>query len=250
MQAIQGILRLRFAGSCGSGACTLVNGKDGTGGCKDPLHDYEIEQQAPTVEPQKDSDLCIYCGRLEINHSAGMFCIRPALTKFTKFGECEGVADIGANKAVRVPEVSPDTDALTLQHASLRNEHSPIQPEAGSTRPEMPPSLPRIETGNVQFNNDWPGVFFRGDTAINIARQLRLATSNGKKVGFERLASLIDALEDCHVKLDHAIQHVKRAASVQQEPSLECWNCHAEIPAEDRELIACHDCHYKWRNAV
>lgn len=40
------------------------------------------------------------------------------------------------------------------------------------------------------------------------------------------------------------------AASVQQEPSLECWNCHAEIPAEDRELIACHDCHYKWRNAA
>lgn len=87
-----------------------------------------------------------------------------------------------------------------------------------STRPEMQPSLPRIETGNVQFDNDWPGVFFRGDTAINIARQLRLDTSDGKKVGFERLASLIDALEDCHVELDHAIQHVKRAASVQQEP--------------------------------
>ena len=72
--------------------------------------------------------------------------------------------------------------------------------------------LPRIETGNVQFDNDWPGVFFRGDTAINIARQLRDDTKDGKKVGFERLGSLIDFLEDCHVELDHVIQRVKRMA--------------------------------------
>lgn len=77
---------------------------------------------------------------------------------------------------------------------------------------EMPPELPRIETGNVQFDNDWPGVFFRVDTALNVARQLRLDTENGKTVGFQRLRSLIEALEDCHAELDHAIQHVNRSS--------------------------------------
>jgi hypothetical protein len=29
-----------------------------------------------------------------------------------------------------------------------------------------PPNLPRVETGAVQFGDDWPGLFLRGDNAI------------------------------------------------------------------------------------
>ncbi len=34
-------------------------------------------------------------------------------------------------------------------------------------------SLPRVETGPVQFGKDWPGVFIRGDNAFMFASALR-----------------------------------------------------------------------------
>lgn len=197
-------------------------------------------------------DATIYCTGTTRKHTPFHEPAEPVAIPLRKVGEGIYTADTGLIRPASLSlPITVDPNWCEVHQVIMSSCEADRRKGCRmGTRPEMPPSLPRIETGNVQFNNDWPGVFFRGDTAINIARQLRLATSNGKKVGFERLASLIDALEDCHVKLDHAIQHVKRAASVQQEPSLECWNCHAEIPAEDRELIACHDCHYKWRNAV
>lgn len=30
----------------------------------------------------------------------------------------------------------------------------------------LPPQEPRVETGVVQFGEDWPGVFIRGDNAF------------------------------------------------------------------------------------
>ena len=34
---------------------------------------------------------------------------------------------------------------------------------------EFPAAEPRVETGPVQFGNDWPGVFIRGDCAFGYA---------------------------------------------------------------------------------
>ncbi len=39
----------------------------------------------------------------------------------------------------------------------------------------MPEGFTRIETGAVQFGDDWPGVFIRGDHAGYYAMQLRNA---------------------------------------------------------------------------
>lgn len=39
----------------------------------------------------------------------------------------------------------------------------------------LPPAEPRVETGAVQFGDDWPGVFFRGDSAGYFAMQLAQA---------------------------------------------------------------------------
>ena len=33
---------------------------------------------------------------------------------------------------------------------------------------QVPLELPRVETGAVQFGNDWPGLFIRGDDAHHL----------------------------------------------------------------------------------
>lgn len=35
--------------------------------------------------------------------------------------------------------------------------------------------MARVESGVIKFGDDWPGVFFRGDTAIGYAMQLQRA---------------------------------------------------------------------------
>jgi hypothetical protein len=38
--------------------------------------------------------------------------------------------------------------------------------------------LLRVDTGVVQFGDDWPGMFFRGDEAIGKASELRLLAAH------------------------------------------------------------------------
>jgi uncharacterized protein (TIGR02996 family) len=38
----------------------------------------------------------------------------------------------------------------------------------------VPAALPRVETGAVQFGNDWPGLFLRGDNALSLGVCIRL----------------------------------------------------------------------------
>ena len=38
---------------------------------------------------------------------------------------------------------------------------------------ELPHEGDRVETGTVQFGDDWPGVFIRGDNAIPLGHMLR-----------------------------------------------------------------------------
>lgn len=66
------------------------------------------------------------------------------------------------------------------------------------------PSGKRVETGVIQFGDDWPGVFFRGDEARATARMLKALMQH---VGHpEYLANgsllhqLVDQLESCRVK--------------------------------------------------
>jgi hypothetical protein len=41
------------------------------------------------------------------------------------------------------------------------------------TRASAPDGLRRVETGAVQFGEDWPGLFIRGDEAIAIVFSIR-----------------------------------------------------------------------------
>jgi hypothetical protein len=42
-----------------------------------------------------------------------------------------------------------------------------------TTKIPLSPDAPRIETGAVQFGDDWPGLFIRGDEAIILAANIR-----------------------------------------------------------------------------
>ena len=37
---------------------------------------------------------------------------------------------------------------------------------------KLPPQSERVETGIIQFGEDWPGVFIRGDNAMYLKQQL------------------------------------------------------------------------------
>lgn len=66
---------------------------------------------------------------------------------------------------------------------------------------------PRVETGPLQIDDDWPGVFIRGDQSLNFANTLRkilqvLPTDrdNFKTIVFRSATeNLIELLESCHV---------------------------------------------------
>lgn len=67
----------------------------------------------------------------------------------------------------------------------------------------VPPLDKRIETGPLQFGDDWPGVFFRGDDALFMAGYLALALQHvPDQAGFpvkQLLMNLRDTLQSCSV---------------------------------------------------
>lgn len=42
---------------------------------------------------------------------------------------------------------------------------------------KLPPVEPRVETGAIQFGEDWTGLFIRGDNAFALAEDLELILS-------------------------------------------------------------------------
>lgn len=60
----------------------------------------------------------------------------------------------------------------------------------------------RVETGPVQFNDDWPGVFIRGDNAACYAMMLEMyLLGDGAKdpVATATMNSLLRLLQECRV---------------------------------------------------
>lgn len=53
----------------------------------------------------------------------------------------------------------------------------------------------RVETGPVQFGNDWPGVFIRGDNAMYYAMMLRIAIACIGDTGAGGVKSNLESLE-------------------------------------------------------
>jgi hypothetical protein len=60
----------------------------------------------------------------------------------------------------------------------------------------------RVETGAIQFGNDWPGVFIRGDNAAAYAMDLRRMLEHiPDECIFTRasIGGLINTLESCRL---------------------------------------------------
>lgn len=66
---------------------------------------------------------------------------------------------------------------------------------------ERDASLPRVETGPVQFGDDWPGVFFRGDNAFEFALLLGLELNGqGDAITKAQLRGFLSDLRSCILK--------------------------------------------------
>ena len=61
---------------------------------------------------------------------------------------------------------------MTQQPLTRTEEERQAVIWAGNTQ-MCPETDPRIESGPVQFGDDWPGTFFRGDDSAGIAGLLR-----------------------------------------------------------------------------
>lgn len=55
----------------------------------------------------------------------------------------------------------------------------------------------RLDTGALKPENDWPGIFIRGDEAIGLAQQLRYWANLKDIPSLRRLSELLDS---CAVK--------------------------------------------------
>lgn len=61
----------------------------------------------------------------------------------------------------------------------------------------------RVETGPVQFDDDWPGVFIRGDNALGFAQSLEAMLNSHPSLNFVHVAvcqGLLKTLKSCHVR--------------------------------------------------
>lgn len=64
----------------------------------------------------------------------------------------------------------------------------------------------RIETGPVQINDDWPGIFIRGDNAMfygmalkTLLHMLKDETDIGRSLAISPLYGLVELLASCNI---------------------------------------------------
>lgn len=58
-----------------------------------------------------------------------------------------------------------------------------------------------------------------------------------------------DSPEEAQQHIDRLVKKnlVRAADPAQGQPKLECWNCHKDIPEDERDLVCCSDCSSQWR---
>ncbi len=123
-------------------------------------------------------------------------CPGDATPKATDFDDMEGRGPCGGSRCF----LSHARDGEWI-HSSKSYRTCSVRraaPSRGERREADAVRVPRVETGVVQFDDDWPGVFIRGDNAFGWARTLAYsllhaqAAKDGLK--FPELEPLIDLL--------------------------------------------------------
>ncbi len=64
---------------------------------------------------------------------------------------------------------------------------------------KLPEEKERVETGPIQFGNDWPGVFIRGDNAFHYSITLEevIKKCDSDPISLSVIHSLIRLLSSC-----------------------------------------------------
>lgn len=92
-------------------------------------------------------------------------------------GEDKGQFRLGHEEAgILFDELQRLTKLLNRESTKSKGQTEAVLSAEGVRM--LPEASPRVETGPVQFGQDWPGVFIRGDNAACYAMNLRL-TLNG-----------------------------------------------------------------------
>ena len=76
----------------------------------------------------------------------------------------------------------------------LAQVHSP-SPEGVASANQTLRAMPRVETGVVQFEDDWPGIFIRGDNATFIANLLAFYTPKLASIAEEDVINVLALAE-------------------------------------------------------
>jgi hypothetical protein len=65
----------------------------------------------------------------------------------------------------------------------------------------FPQQEDRVETGPIQFGNDWPGIFIRGDNALALAMALRNNKAHPDDIFTAlQVGGLVALLEGCDAR--------------------------------------------------
>lgn len=99
-----------------------------------------------------------------------------------------------ALRTLYTPEWPHGVQHLSMPHAMVSDEPGgPLEPKCEPVR--------RVESGPVQFGDDWPGLFLRGDSCFAYALALKAERSNnGDAFSRAGIDGLITALESARVK--------------------------------------------------
>lgn len=73
---------------------------------------------------------------------------------------------------------------------------------------KLPVQGERVETGWLQFGDDWPGVFIRGDNALYLAEALKRSEPFSFMYD-SALREVIKLLEGCHAKRFRGKEEIK-----------------------------------------
>lgn len=97
------------------------------------------------------------------------------------------------NKTETASEVKLETQVIASEHT----EGSLANGAVADIR-KLPKQEPRVESGIIQFEDDWSGIFLRGDDALAFAITLKQALDNKKNWVVEtQLNALTELLMSC-----------------------------------------------------
>lgn len=110
----------------------------------------------------------------------------------------------------------------------------------------------RAETGPMQFPDDWPGVFIRGDEAMGRAGYLEwgIATLErmvaeghiGRSPYIAGMRGLLTTLRSCHVKSGECPPECQQAVLARPQDEDRFAVCSAHAVAYDPDVAPCPQC--------